>query len=97
MAKIIRWTKDADESYLEMIYFINQVWNDEIVKRFVRETFDVLETISINPEMYVASGKKNVRSATIHPNVSLIYKINKDHIDLLLFLDNRSKPRKRKL
>jgi plasmid stabilization system protein ParE len=96
MAKIIRWTKDADESYLEMINFIKLIWNDEVVKKFVRATFSVLETISRNPEMYAAKGAKNVRRAIIRPNVSLIYKINKEHIDILLFIDNRSKPIKRK-
>ncbi len=92
MAKIIRWTKDADESYLEMIKFIKIVWNDDIVKRFVRETFYVLDMIGVNPEMYIAHGKKKLRRALIHPTVSMIYKINKEHIDLLLFLDNRSNP-----
>jgi len=96
MVKIIRWTKEADESFLEMIDFIRVVWNDKIVERFVRETFDVLDAISESPELYAARGRKKVRRVVIHPNVSLIYKINADHIDLLLFLDNRRKPIKRK-
>lgn len=92
MAKIIRWTKEADISYLEMIDFIQLVWNSDIVKRFVKETFDTLESISKNPEMYVAYGSQDVRRALIHPTVSLIYRINVDHIDVLLFLDNRQNP-----
>ena len=95
MVKIIRWTKEADESYLEMIDFIGLVWNENIVKRFIKETFDMLESISINPEMYIAYGTKKVRRALIHPTVSMIYRINKNHIDVLLFLDNRQKPKQR--
>lgn len=96
MAKIIRWTREADISYLEMIDFIGLIWNDDIVERFIRETFDTLDIISANPELYIAYGSKNVRRALIHPTVSLIYKINKEHIDVLLFLDNRRIPISRK-
>lgn len=92
MAKIIRWTKDADESYLEMIRFIKIVWNEDIVKRFVRETFYVLDMISVNPEMYVGHGRKKLRRALVHPTVSLIYKIDNEYIDVVLFIDNRSNP-----
>lgn len=97
MAKIIRWTKEADDSYFEMIDFIRIVWNEDIVKRFINETFSTLDAISINPEMYIAHGNKKLRRALIHPTVSLIYKINKDHIDVVLFLDNRRKPKQGKI
>ena len=96
MAKIIRWTKEADDSFEELAAFIELVWNDDIVKRFARDTFAVIDAICNDPEMYASYGRKKVRRVVIHPNVSLIYKINREFIELLLFYDNRRKPLKRK-
>lgn len=63
---------------------------------FVGEVFGTLSAISKFPKVYPESKLfKGARKAVIHPHSTLFYRIeSKNKIRLLLFWDNRKKPRK---
>jgi plasmid stabilization system protein ParE len=94
----ITWTPKALQSYFVIFNFLNQRWTKKEVENFVNQTDKVIEQISENPYMFVATDRRrNLRKGFINDLVSLFYKVypRKKEIELLKFWDNRQDSKKR--
>lgn len=95
MAKEIRWTEEASDTFEKVIAYLENNWTEKEVINFVTSTNSVTKFISEYPAMFRQTGKRNVREALITANNLLIYKIYPKHIDLITFWDTRQNPRKK--
>jgi len=87
--KII-WTEDASESFEKIALDILKNWNYKIAKDFDNKVDKYLTGLKSNPKMCQVSKKNKIRKCVVSKQTSLIYRIKKNTIELLLFIENRS-------
>jgi len=88
--KII-WSNKAKVSYLEIIDFLLSQWSVDIAEEFESKTNQLLNTLLLHKMLCPKSKKENLRRCVIHHNTSLIYRISSTNIELITFIDNRTK------
>jgi len=96
MASVISWTPEAEFTFNNIIEYLNAEWSEKEVRNFVRKTINILELIAEYPNLFKASKKKNIRIGLITKQISIIYRVKKNKIQLLSFWDNRQDPDKMK-
>ena len=95
----ITWSPKALQSYFSIFNSINERRSKKEVEKFVEQTDKVIEQITDNPNMFIATDKrKDVRKGFVNKLVSLYYKVypRKKEIVILRFWDNRQDPKKLK-
>jgi len=96
MVKEIKWTTEAEETFDQIIDYLENNWTEREIERFVIAAEQVIEYISEHPKMFRKTNKKNVHEVLVTPHNLLIYKTYANHIDLITFWDTRQNPRKKK-
>lgn len=99
MAYNIIWSDEAIKTFDSNIIFLEREWNKNVVKKFVVNVFNTIETIQLNPLLYKQFYKtKRIRSAIITKQITLFYRINKSKkvIELITFWNNHKDPKKLK-
>ena len=96
MAKEVVWTLKAEETFDEVIDYLENNWGEREIENLVNSTNRVIELISNHPKMYRKTNRENIHEALVTPHNLLIYKIYANRIDLLMFWDTRQSPRKKK-
>jgi plasmid stabilization system protein ParE len=96
MAKKIKWTIEAEAEFDKVILYLEQNWTDKEILKFISATNRVLNFISEFPLMFRKSKKKNIHEALVSEHNLLIYKVKKEHIEILTFWDTRQNPRRKK-
>ncbi len=92
----IYWSPKAKESYVEALLFILEKWTIKEVEGFEKDTKRVIKNLSSN---YLSSNLelcpeiryKNLRKCTVSKQTSLVYRIVEKSIEIVAFIDNRSK------
>jgi plasmid stabilization system protein ParE len=93
MSFSIRWTPEAEDSFGEVIKYLEEKWSERRVQKFVRTVNKVLKKIADFPYMFEASASQpTIRKGFIAKQCSLFYEVNDDTIILLFFWNNRRKP-----
>lgn len=95
MAKEIKWTAEAEETYHKVIEYLERSWTSKEISHFITHTEKVLHFISDNPLLFRRSGKRNVHEALITPHNLLLFRIKSHHIELITFFDTRQDPKKK--
>lgn len=93
----VYWTHKAIKSFNNIVDFLNERWTKKEIDAFAEQTDKVIEQISENPYMFVATdSRKNVRKGMVNKLVSLFYRVKprKKEIELIKFHDNRQDPAK---
>lgn len=89
----IFWTPTAKETYLYIIEYLEEVWGEKYVNKFIKDTEALLKLIVKYPAIYeVISDEVDVRRAIVHKNCSFLYREKSGNIELLVFWDNRQEP-----
>ena len=87
MALEIEWSKRADKSFDRIIDFLQAEWGDQVVKAFVKKTYDFLEILADFPEIgSIHVQEKGIRGFTLIKQVIVFYKIQDKSIILIDFL-----------
>jgi len=89
MSLAVLWSDEAEETFDNIVLYIENNWGEKHAKKFVQHVQKILKLISDQPYMYKASVSRDVRQAVISRQTSLYYKIHKEYITLLFFWDNR--------
>jgi len=97
MALEIRWTEEAIESYNDVLAYLPENWSEEVVDAFIEKVSATLKLLSSGKVKFRHSAKKNVHEALVTKHNLLIYKINADRVDLIIFWDTRKDPKNKKL
>jgi len=85
----VKWTPKSLDSFESIALQLIERWNIETALLFHEKVEAVIRQLEINPKIYQASKRFNLRRCVIHKNVSLIFRINKDVVQLIVFVDNR--------
>ena len=97
MALEIEWSKRADKSFDRIIDFLQVEWGDQVVKTFVKKTYDFLEILSEFPEIgSIQVQERGIRGFTLIKQVIVFYKIHGKLIILIDFFDTRQNLKKKK-
>lgn len=97
MALDIKWSKRADNSFDRIIDFLQAEWGDQVVKTFVKKTYDFLEILAEFPEIGSMQVKeRGIRGFALIKQVIVFYKIKGKSIILIDFFDTRQDPKKKK-
>ena len=95
MAKEIKWTLEAEETYHQVIEYLERSWTPREIAHFIIHTEKVLHFISENPLLFRRSGRKSVHEALITPHNLLLFRVKPHHIELITFFDTRQDPKKK--
>ena len=95
MAHKIIWLPKAEKRYEEIIDWLHNNWTEREIANFIARTDDVVELISINPDLYRRSEKRNIRQALITKHNLLLYRKKGNKVELITFFDTRQKPSKK--
>lgn len=86
----VRWTKQADVTYLESLLFVLEKWTIKEALHLETLTDELLVNLSSNLKLCPEVRKLKVRKCTISYQTSLVYRIVGKSIELIAFVDNRS-------
>ena len=87
----ISWSPLAMKTYLKTLAYVLENWNLKEVTKVEKLINNKIKNLSNNGFICPASSEnKNIRKCIISKQTTLIYEINNNKIELLLFIDNRS-------
>jgi plasmid stabilization system protein ParE len=95
MAKEIKWTSEAEDTFENILVYLQSNWTAKEIAKFIRATDRTILYISESPLMFRQSKKKNIREAVITKHNLLLYRIKSRQIELLVFWDTRKNPKKK--
>lgn len=85
----IKWTPKALETFKTITLQLIERWNIRVALSFDNKVKKVIDQLEQNPKIYPPSRTANLCKCVIHKNVSLIYRIRKNSVELIVFVDNR--------
>jgi len=86
----IRWTREAETTYLEAIIFILEKWTLKEAEHLENLTNNLLKNLSHNLKLCPEVKRMGVRKCVISDQTSLVYRIREKSVELIAFVDNRS-------
>ena len=98
MALVARWSKEAEDTFDDIIAYLTTNWTEKEIQNFVRKVHKVIVQIEKNPYQFKTSQVQKIRKAFITKNNSLFYFVNEEDgfIELYTFWDNRQNPKELK-
>lgn len=96
MLKIF-WSIDAKEDYKKNIDYLLNEWSITEAQNFIDEVDHILELLLIFPRMFPLTKYKGVRKGIICKQISILYRISKNRIELVRFWNNMQDIKKIKL
>jgi plasmid stabilization system protein ParE len=89
--RTVQWSDEAMERVDEIKVFLRQQWTDKEVNAFLDLLHGFEELVKRFPNGYERSRKyPGCRRAVIHANVSVVYRVAGDQIEVVTVYDNRS-------
>ncbi len=85
----ISWSKEAIFQYESIIDNLIEKWPINVAQDFEFLTNSLLDNLKINKKLCPVSKFEKLRKCVIHKNVSLIYRINKQTIEIVTFIINK--------
>jgi plasmid stabilization system protein ParE len=96
MSYSLRWTPESRKTFNQILDYLADEWNTQVVSNFIDQVDVVLQRIRNNPHLYpLHRSEQKVHKCVVHKRVVLYYKIvNDKHIDLLTFWNTYQNPDK---
>ena len=95
MPKQIIWSPLSINDFETILEYLNENWDDKIVRGFIEITSASLSQISINPKQFpVIYKNKKIRKCVLTKHNTLYYRDRNNYIDILRIFDNRQDPKK---
>jgi len=88
----VEWSDLAISDFEQNIEFLYQNWTEQVVYDFIFETERVIELISVSPTVFRKNTTAHVHLVTITKQITLIYQVEKNSIQLLRFWNNFKDP-----
>jgi plasmid stabilization system protein ParE len=89
--RTVQWSNEAMERVDEIKVFIRQHWTEKEVNAFLDLLHGFEELVERFPMGYARSRTyPGCRRAVIHANVSVVYRVAGDRIEVVTVYDNRS-------
>lgn len=88
----IIWSPASRDEYAHLLAYLEREYGLESALRFMDKTDAALDQISSFPESGVPTLKETIRKKVINKQISVLYQIDEETIELLHFWDNRQNP-----
>lgn len=88
----IRYTKEAEESLIEIAEFLYYRWTDKEIRDLYAELETVLENVSQSLVVYEKFSENIFQALIGNRNVKLYFTVDSDEILVLFFLNCRQNP-----
>ena len=95
MKKII-WSADAVSDYDQNIEYLLDEWGIKETQQFIDEIAEMLNTISKMPELFPLSDYRDIRKCVVRKQISILYRVKDDKIELVRIWNNKKNPKKLK-
>jgi plasmid stabilization system protein ParE len=93
MALKVKWSKYADQSFDQILNYLEAEWGENVTRAFVRRTYEFLDLLAEFPEVgSMENTEKQIRGFVLIKQITVFYIRKDDSIILLNFYDNRQKP-----
>lgn len=93
MALNIKWSKYADQSFDQILNYLEAEWGENVTRAFVRRTYEFLDLLAEFPEIgSMENPEKQIRGFVLIKQITVFYIQKTDSIILLNLYDNRQKP-----
>ncbi len=91
------WSDEALENLKGIIEYLEKSWTSREIKKFARLLDKNLNLIRVNSKSFPKSGQsEDFRRAVISKQVSIIYQIENQGIQIISIFDNRQNPNRLK-
>lgn len=91
------WTCEASLDLEEVINYILYKWSASTADNFLTVMEEKIKLIQFQPDIFELVNHKNIRRATITPQLSLYYQVEPNEIVFLRLWNNYRNPEKLKL
>lgn len=88
----IKWTATAESETNNIILYITENWNDDILLKFFDAIDKAIELIKSNPSIGVHTGIENNRKILIVKQIYLVYDIEDGVLYIKSMWNNSRKP-----
>lgn len=95
MALAVVWSPEAEESFDEIIQYLEARFGDLSVTKFILHVQDVLSEIAKFPFLFEAAHQNDVRKGFVSRQTTLYYRVQNEKIELLSFWNNQHNPQSR--
>jgi plasmid stabilization system protein ParE len=93
MSKQIVWAPLSEGDFARILEYLNENWDDKVVKKFIDLTENILKQISVNPRQFpIIYKKEKIRKCVLTKHNSLFYRDSKSQVDILRIYDTRQDP-----
>ena len=92
--KPLFWTKEAEDTYLEVVDFLLQTWGQSVLEKFEELLDHRIANLQKAPLIGKSIPGTFYRQLLIHKHVSVFYRDYQKHILLLAVWDVRQNPTK---
>ena len=83
----------AQRQYLEIRDYLKSNWTESVLEKFEDLMEQKINQVSEFPKSCPESKKKKgIHKAVVEKNNSFFFRIKKEHIQILIFIDNRMDP-----
>ncbi|MBS1545904.1 MAG: type II toxin-antitoxin system RelE/ParE family toxin [Bacteroidetes bacterium] len=93
MAKAVRWTPKAIDTYINVLRYLRDKWTTREEQRFVNEVEKTIRYIVLFPKGFRSAGHARLREAPIKPYNILLYRIDRSAIVVIGLFDMRRHPK----
>src|SRR6185436_21102540 len=91
----IIWSPRALETFGKNLEYLEHEWNDQVIETFLDATDHLLNIIASSPKGYpIIHKKKKIRKCNVVKQLSLIYRIKNNNVELISFFNNYQDPDK---
>lgn len=97
MVKKVIWSPRAVKAHDRIITYLTIKWTSKEIEKFIRATHKTIEQISSGKIQFRRSNKRNIYEVLVTKHNLLLYRVQKNSIELLTFFDTRQSPRKKRL
>jgi plasmid stabilization system protein ParE len=97
VAKKVVWTKRASRKFDGIIEYLEEDWNENVVRAFVLRTEKILELLSNNPELgTVENSERGIYGFRLTKHNRLFYRFDDQRLIVLNLFDNRQNPKRKR-
>jgi len=97
MPKQIIWSPLSESDFTSILNYLQNNWDDKVVKGFIEIMDEILHQISDHPRQFPQiHKKKKVRKCVLTKHNTIYYRERNEYIDILRIFDNRQNPKKLK-
>jgi hypothetical protein len=86
-------TKLAEDTYLQNIEYLENIWSEKEIIKFIKKVDEVVSILKISPQTFKKYRvNQNIHQIEIMKQITLFYQINDNNVELLLFFNNYQDP-----